>query len=236
MRRGYVKLWRKSLDSGMIKNHKLWTFWTWCLMKATHQPYEYTIGYQRVNCELGQFPFGRKIASHELNMPEATIRKCLSTLVKSENLTIKSTNKYSIITILNWDSYQSREPSIEPTSKPTTEPATEPTTGHIQEHKEHKKKRNNKENLPTIESSQKKQYGDYVFLTEEEYLRLCDTFGANVTDEKIQDLDDYMGSMGLQKKYKDHNRTIRAWIRRDKKNSKSKPQEEDHLKLFKGYK
>ena len=31
MNRGYVRLWRKSLDAGWIRNHKLWAFWTYCL-------------------------------------------------------------------------------------------------------------------------------------------------------------------------------------------------------------
>jgi hypothetical protein len=44
MNRGYVRLWRKSLDAGWIKNHKLWAFWTYCLMKASYKEYDAIVG------------------------------------------------------------------------------------------------------------------------------------------------------------------------------------------------
>ena len=69
MERGYVKLWRKSLDAGWIRNHKLWTFWTWCLMKASHKEHDTVVGCQAVHLLPGQFIFGRKKASEETGLP-----------------------------------------------------------------------------------------------------------------------------------------------------------------------
>lgn len=109
MDRGYVKLWRKSLDSGMLSNHKLWAFWTWCLMKASHRERYQLVGYTKVALSPGQFVFGRKKAAIELGMSERNIRTCLDTLIKCENLTSKATNKFTIITIVNWDTYQQQE-------------------------------------------------------------------------------------------------------------------------------
>jgi hypothetical protein len=42
-------------------------------------------------------------------MSERTIRTCLDNLVKLGNVTIKPTNKFSIISIINWEIYQSIE-------------------------------------------------------------------------------------------------------------------------------
>ncbi len=106
---GWVKLWRKSIDSGMLQNPELWAFWCWCLMKATHKPNKQMVGWQMVELEPGQFIFGRKSAARELKSTERRIRTCLEKLKSMQNLTIKATNKYSIISIVNWDTYQQYE-------------------------------------------------------------------------------------------------------------------------------
>jgi DNA replication protein DnaD len=106
MDRGYVKLWRKSLDSGIMRNHKLWFFWCWCLMKATHKPIKQVVGFNLVELEPGQFVFGLNQASIETGISVQTIRTILKNLKNTENLTLKSTNKYSIVTIINWNTYQ----------------------------------------------------------------------------------------------------------------------------------
>lgn len=104
---GWVKLWRKSIDSGLIKNHNAWIFWTYCLMRANHKKdYKQVVGFQEVILQPGQFIFGLKKASEETNLSMQNIRTCLSFLKKCKNLTIKSTNKFSVITIENWGSYQ----------------------------------------------------------------------------------------------------------------------------------
>jgi hypothetical protein len=106
MNRGYVRLWRKSLDAGWIKNHKLWAFWSYCLMKATHKEYDAIVGLQVVHLIPGQFIFGRRKASEETGLTEREIRTIIAFLINCGNLTIKTTNKYSIITIVNWHIYQ----------------------------------------------------------------------------------------------------------------------------------
>jgi len=109
MNRGYIHLWRKSLDAGWIKNHELWAFWSWCLLKATYREYDAIVGLQRVHLKPGQFVFGLKKASQETGLSIRQIRTILDFLKKAENLTIKTTNKFSIITIINWDIYQGSE-------------------------------------------------------------------------------------------------------------------------------
>lgn len=109
MDRGYVKLWRKTLDSGWLKNHKLFVFWSYCLLKATHKPIDILVGSQQVHLEPGQFVFGRMKAANDCGMSEREIRTCVGKLNTFENMTIKTTNKFSIITIVNWDIYQQEE-------------------------------------------------------------------------------------------------------------------------------
>ena len=106
MNQGYVRLWRKTLESGWLRNHQLWAFWSWCLMKATHKEYDAVIGYQQVRLVPGQFIFGRRQAAIETGLSEQQIRTIVDSLKNRGNLTIKSTNRFSIISIVNWEIYQ----------------------------------------------------------------------------------------------------------------------------------
>jgi hypothetical protein len=55
----------------------------------------------------GQFIFGRRKASAETGLSEREIRTILELLKSLQNITIKTTNKFSVITIVNWHTYQS---------------------------------------------------------------------------------------------------------------------------------
>lgn len=63
------------------------------------------------------------------------------------------------------------------------------------------------------EKKDKECHLQYVFLLPEEYERLIEDYGQTVVDSKIEDLNNYIGSKG--KKYKDHNLTLRAWLKKD---------------------
>jgi hypothetical protein len=142
MNRGYIKVWRKIIEAGWLQNHKLCAFWLWCLLKASHKEYDLVVGCQQVHLMPGSFVFGRKAASKELRMSEQQIRTLLDFLKTSQNITIKTTNKFSIISIVNWDIYQTEENEI---NQQSNQPLTnnQPTTNHKQECKEYKNINNN---------------------------------------------------------------------------------------------
>lgn len=58
-------------------------------------------------------------------------------------------------------------------------------------------------------------YGEYkhVKLTDAEHQKLLSDYGTAVLDDYIRRLDEYIQTTG--KKYKDHNLTIRQWIRKE---------------------
>ena len=67
-----------------------------------------------------------------------------------------------------------------------------------------------------LNTEKKNKHLEYVFLTSAEYERLCVDFGKATADSKIEDLDNYIGQDPARaKRYKDHNRTIRAWMKKD---------------------
>ena len=60
----------------------------------------------------------------------------------------------------------------------------------------------------------KERYLDYVFLSKDEYQKLTNKYPRSIIKNKIEDLNNYIGSKG--KRYKNHYHTILAWLRRDK--------------------
>ena len=87
----------------MLANHRA----SWAKIDGLAEP---------VRVEAGQFITGR-YEFHKRMYPKKrktspdpkTVWRWLQTLESMQNLTIKSTNKYSMITIINWHTYQDRE-------------------------------------------------------------------------------------------------------------------------------
>lgn len=102
----WIKMHRKLMDSKVFDNEKMLKFWVWALLKAQHQQTEIYLGYQQITLQPGEFVFGRIAAAEDLKMGESVVYRILSELVKLGNLNIKSTNKFSIISIRNWSLYQ----------------------------------------------------------------------------------------------------------------------------------
>jgi hypothetical protein len=119
-------------------------------MKESWRKHRTFVGYQAIDLEPGQFVFTRSSASLALRMSEQTIRTCLKKLEEMKNLTIKSTSKYSIVTILNWSSYQDQDGGDQPADQPagnqqvTSKPpaSNQQVTSSYNENKKGKKGKN----------------------------------------------------------------------------------------------
>lgn len=72
--------------------------------------------------------------------------------------------------------------------------------GEIQQSKVKKSKGNKRKN----------KYAEFVSITEEEYKKLTDKYGEELTQRMIEILDNYKGATG--KKYKDDYRAILSWV------------------------
>lgn len=105
----WIKLHRQLLHSEVFQNDKLLRVWIWCLLKASWKEHDQIVGRQMVHLKPGQFIYGRKMASRELGYPESTTRDVMDLLKRMGNIDIKSTNKYSVVTICQWELYQSKD-------------------------------------------------------------------------------------------------------------------------------
>lgn len=111
MEQGYVKLWRKCLDSGLLKNPTAWQLFGYLLLKATHRAHRQLVGGMVFDLQPGDVIFGRSKAADDLCVGEQSIRTALKLLEKLEIVTSKSTNKCTVISFVNWDRYQDDQPA-----------------------------------------------------------------------------------------------------------------------------
>lgn len=134
----YIKLNRKLLSWGWFKNGDMLKLWVYLLLTAKYED-TYDDG---VFLKRGQVKFGRKKASYDLGISEQSIRTCISRLKHTNEITIKSTNKYTIITILKYEEYQGKR--IKSTNKITNKLTNnQPTTNQqLTTYKKEKKERN----------------------------------------------------------------------------------------------
>jgi len=137
MHRGYIKLWRKFEDWEWFTNPNMAHFFVWLLIRATHEDEKF-MGH---DIKRGQLVFGRCNASRITGLSEQTIRTCLNHLNLTNEVTIYPTNKFSIITIVNYNSYQCGYGEInQNVNQKSNQQLTnnQPATNHIQTHKHNK--------------------------------------------------------------------------------------------------
>lgn len=123
MKRGYVKLWRKIEDSGLLQAPKTFALFMYILLNSSHKARKTGTPNGVIQIERGQYISGRIALATALKQSEQEIRTSLKRLEILKILTIKSTNKYSIYTIENYSKYQDKE--IETTNSTTNKQPTD---------------------------------------------------------------------------------------------------------------
>lgn len=69
--------------------------------------------------------------------------------------------------------------------------------------------------------SEKIKFLDTVYLTLEQYEKLCNEFGKHRVDNTIEALDEWQTNKKPSQHKKDHNKTIRVWIKKDLEKNKA---------------
>lgn len=144
---GWLKLYRSILDSAVFQDAEVLKVWIWLLCNVAFEQHE-TIRYGKViRLKPGQIATGRKKIAQCTDLNETKVYRALTALKSLGNIEIKSTNKYSIITVVNWDKYQDenckRTANEQQTnSKPTTEEQQD--NNKRTQHKNGKKGKNEK--------------------------------------------------------------------------------------------
>jgi hypothetical protein len=93
------------------------------LLKAQYKP----VYYKGVYIDSGECVFGRKAWAKELGMSEQSLRTALAHLKSTNEITMVSTNKFSVIHVVKWKFWQIQDGLS--TNEPTNDYASnQPTT------------------------------------------------------------------------------------------------------------
>lgn len=132
MNRGYIKLWRKTLDSGLLQNGPAWQLFGYLMLKASHKPVTCIVSGQVVKLFPGQAVFGRLRAAKDLGLSERQIRTAQKLLENMQIVTSRATNRFTVLTFVNWDTYQAERPAGDQQNDQQTT-SRRPTNDHVQE-------------------------------------------------------------------------------------------------------
>lgn len=102
---GFVKLHRKMIEWGWYSDHVVKDVFLHILMVAAFKPGQY-LGH---DIKPGQAVIGRKKLAKELGFSEQQVRTALKKLESTGEITLFSTNKFTIVTVENWGFYQGDE-------------------------------------------------------------------------------------------------------------------------------
>jgi len=100
---GFIKLFNSFLDWEWYTHQNTKAVFIHILLKANYKPKRW----QGITIERGQFVTSLKKLSEELGLNIGQIRAALNNIQTSKEITRKTTNKYTIITVCKYDSYQS---------------------------------------------------------------------------------------------------------------------------------
>ena len=99
----FAVFFRKIFDWEWYTDSNTFHLFFHCIMRANHKPNSY----QGIPLKRGQFVTGRKKLSVETGLSEQQIRTILKRLQSTNEITIRSNYRNSIITVNNYDEYQS---------------------------------------------------------------------------------------------------------------------------------
>ncbi|WP_190283525.1 transcriptional regulator [Cellulosilyticum sp. WCF-2] len=204
---GWVRLHRKLLSSSVFENEKLLKVFIWCLLKASHKEREQVIGLSNIELIPGQFVTGRKKAASELGLKESTTDNYLKALEKLNIISMKMNSKYRVITIENWEIYQSREEDVD--SKITSD-----------EQQIDNKVTANKQQVDTNKNLKKEKNNNICRFTPptlEEVQLYCGERNNGIDAQRFIDFYSSKGWKVGNTKMKDWKAAIRTWENRNKK-------------------
>ena len=111
---GWLKLHRKILDNPVVmKDSDHLAVWVYLLLNATHTGCLALFQGKKITLKSGQLITGRKTISRDLCISESKVTRILNLLKNEQQIEQQTSSKNRLISITNWDYYQSTEQQSE---------------------------------------------------------------------------------------------------------------------------
>ena len=193
-KQGFINLHRSILDWQWFTDVNTAHLFIYCLLRANYKDTKW----RDIDIKRGQFVSSYNTLSVETGLSVQTLRTCFKHLKNSQELTSEPTSKFSLITILNYDKYQS-----ELTSELTGE--QQATNKQLTtDNKDNKEK--NKRSTP-----KKIKYSDCILLTDDQFQKLLELYGSSAGLQwGIDRLNNYKMASGA--KYKSDYHVLISWV------------------------
>lgn len=110
---GWIKLHRKLYEKGFSGMPDYLAIWLYILVHAQHKEQEIVMNKQVVKISRGSLITGRKKLSSVTGVSESKTYRILKYLENEQQIEQQKFNKYTVISIVNYDKYQASEQEIE---------------------------------------------------------------------------------------------------------------------------
>jgi len=143
MSTGFVKLFRKIMNTSFYKKPNTSHLAHHLIYRANRFPTKMIFNDKEIELQSGELITGRRVLSNETGLSEQETRTSLKILVNTGFLTIKTTNKFSIIRIKKYSDYQNGNSKVTSTLTNQQPTSNQPVTTD-KKYKKEKKEENGK--------------------------------------------------------------------------------------------
>lgn len=106
MDKGWIKINRSLKAKGYYQKSEYVHLWIHLLLSVNHDEREFMWNGEMIKIKPGQLLTGRKKLSSETKIKSSTLERILDTFQKQGQIEQQKTNKWRLITILNWSKFQ----------------------------------------------------------------------------------------------------------------------------------
>lgn len=110
---GWISIHRKLIEASWFKKSEYVHLWLYLLLKANHKDKEVFIGNEKILIKRGQLLTSRNKLSEAVHVQENKIYRILKCFENEHQIEQQKTSRYTIISIVNYDTYQKNEQVIE---------------------------------------------------------------------------------------------------------------------------
>lgn len=103
---GWIKLQRDIIDSPFFSDCEVLKLWIYLVCRASYTRRDVIFAGNLISLQEGELICGRKELAHKLNIGESKIYRSLKLIEKAGKIKLSPTNKYTVISLIDWDSVQ----------------------------------------------------------------------------------------------------------------------------------